>query len=142
MRKMILLFGLCTFYNTAFSQARVMVDVMNINNDNGVCRACIFQNHQSFSGNGAPFSCVQAKISNKKAQLIFEKIPEGVYAISVFHDANNNSKFDNNFLGIPKEGYGASRNKLPFASAPRFDENKFLVKENSTTTMNIKLRYL
>jgi uncharacterized protein (DUF2141 family) len=45
-------------------------------------------------------------------------------------------------LGIPKEGYGASKNSLPFAAAPGFNSNKFEVKNNASTLLTIKLRYL
>jgi len=35
-------------------------------------------------------------------------IPPGTYAIACYHDENDNGKLDTNFLGIPKEGTGAS----------------------------------
>ena len=75
-------------------------------------------------------------------QALFANVPPGIYAIMVFHDANNNNQFDKNFLGIPKEGYGASGNNLPFASAPAFNANKFEVKDGVLTTLNIRLRNL
>ena len=102
----------------------------------------MFANAASFTGKGKPFVCVQSSVANKKAQLVFENLPAGTYAISVFHDENNNQKMDKNFLGIPKEGYGASKNKLPFASAPDFDDNKFQVLQNTITNLTIRLRNL
>ena len=42
-------------------------------------------------------------------------MPFGNYAITLFHDENNNMELDTNFLGIPKEPYGFSNNaKSPF----------------------------
>ena len=102
----------------------------------------MFANAASFTGKGKPFVCAQSSVANKKAQLVFENLPAGTYAISVFHDENNNQKMDKNFLGIPKEGYGASKNKLPFASAPDFDDNKFQVLQNTITNLTIRLRNL
>ncbi|RZK15020.1 MAG: DUF2141 domain-containing protein [Flavobacterium sp.] len=55
---------------------------------------------------------------------------------------NRNNKMDKNFMGIPKEGYGASQNRLPFASAPTFNDNKFVVENNTITKLAIKLRNL
>jgi uncharacterized protein (DUF2141 family) len=49
---------------------------------------------------------------------------------------------DKNFLGIPKEGYGASNNKLPFAAAPSFNDNKFILGKGETKHLSIKLRNL
>ena len=35
-------------------------------------------------------------------------MPQGNYAIAVYHDKNKNGKIDTNLLGIPKEDYGFS----------------------------------
>jgi uncharacterized protein (DUF2141 family) len=106
-----------------------------------VCRACVFNSEASFSKE-QPLACVNAAVANNKAQAIFTNVPDGTYALFVIHDANSNGKMDTNFLGIPKEGYGASMNKLPFAAAPKFEANKFIVSGNSTIHLPIRLRNL
>ncbi len=123
------------------AQQKVSASVTGFENEKGVCRACLYDNAKAFNGKGEPVQCVEALIQNKTALVIFNDVKKGNYAISLFHDANNNKKFDLNFLGIPKEGYGASRNKLPFAAAPSFNDNKFEV-NNSAVLLSIKLRYL
>ena len=123
-------------------QNKVIVNVNAFENNKGVCIICLYDNEKAFAGKGSPVKCATVSISNKSASTSFENVPEGAYAVSVIHDANNNKKFDTNFLGIPTEGYGASQNKLPFAAAPKFEANKFAVTENSTITSNIKLRYI
>jgi uncharacterized protein (DUF2141 family) len=125
------------------AQSKIVADISNFENDKGVCRACLFNSAASFKGeSGSPFQCVQVTISNRKSQVRFNSVPAGTYAIFLFHDTNSNNKMDKNFMGIPKEGYGASQNKLPFASAPTFDENKFSVTNNTTVHLAIKLRNL
>lgn len=125
------------------AQSKIIAQIANARNDRGVCRVCLFNNAAAFTGDsGAPVQCVQASVKSGKAEAVFENITAGEYAVAVFHDANNNNKMDKNFLGIPKEGYGASRNKLPFASAPSFDDNKFTVPAKTTTTLRIRLRNL
>ena len=126
-----------------FAQSRIVAQISNARNDNGVCRVCLFDNAAAFAGNsGVPVQCLNAPVKTGRAEAIFENVKTGTYAVAVFHDANNNNQMDKNFLGIPKEGYGASRNKLPFANAPEFDENKFAVPDKTTTTLHIKLRNL
>ena len=142
MKKIISLLILIACYEVSLSQGKIVVTINNLENNKGVCKGCVFANESSFAGNGEPVKCAQAFISNKSAQLTFEGIAPGEYAVSVFHDANNNNRMDKNFLGIPKEGYGASRNKLPFASAPRFSDNKFNVTNNTVNSIIMKLRYL
>ena len=124
------------------AQNKIIVQVTNFKNNKGVCFVCLYDNAKAFAGKGQPVICSTVGITNKAANASFDNVAEGTYAISVIHDANNNKKFDTNFMGIPTEGYGASQNKLPFAAAPKFDENKFTVKANSTTSSSIKLRYI
>lgn len=124
------------------AQGKILVRVENFRNNKGICLVGLYNNAASFAGKGEPVRFVHIAISNYTAETLFEDVPPGAYAISVIHDANGNKQFDKNFLGIPTEGYGASQNKLPFAAAPKFDANKFLVNPNATTNVSIKLRYL
>lgn len=123
----------------AFAQNQVVASISNFESNKGICRACIFNSEESFK-KMKPLVCVLAGVNNKAAQAVFNNLPAGTYALFVFHDTNNNGKMDTNFLGIPKEGYGASQNKLPFAAAPRFDANKFTLQGNGAVTLGIKLR--
>ncbi len=125
------------------AQNKIVANVTNFQNDTGHCLACLFNSAASFNNiSDKPFQCVDVPVRNKEAQVVFTNIPANTYAIFLFHDKNNNHKFDKNFVGIPKEGYGASKNNLPFAWAPSFADNQFFVKENTATYLSIKLRNL
>lgn len=126
----------------AAAQNKIQVNVSNFDNNKGVCLICLYNNATAFAGKGEPLKCATVPVVNKVATAVFEDLSEGSYAVSVIHDANNNRKFDTNFLGIPTEGYGASQNKLPFAAAPKFEDNKFALAANASVTTNIKLRYI
>lgn len=77
-------------------------------------------------------------LNNPKA--IFQKVPEGTYAITIFHDENSNGELDSNFIGIPKEGYGFSNNATGTFGPPSFEDASFQVsKENKE--IKIKLSY-
>jgi uncharacterized protein (DUF2141 family) len=126
-----------------WAQSRIVAQISNVRNDKGVCQVCLYNNATSFSGDGGtPVQCVQSPVKNGTSEALFVNVLPGTYAIMVFHDANSNKKLDQNFIGIPKEGYGASRNKLPFASAPSFNDNKFTITDKTTTTLRIRLRNL
>ena len=126
----------------AGAQSRIVVEIRNFRNETGICIICLYDNAGAFSGKGEPLRTLRVPVSNKAVSAVFDNIPSGTYAISVIHDANSNNRFDTNFMGIPTEGYGASQNKLPFAAAPRFDENKFSVNASTDAAVNIRLRYL
>ncbi len=78
------------------------------------------------------------KLENKQCQVVFKNVPEGTYAVSIFHDENDNNKLDTNFLGIPKEDTGCSNNAPARFGPPKWKDAKFEVK-NETVTQNIKL---
>jgi uncharacterized protein (DUF2141 family) len=142
MKQILWSFLLLIVGNEIMAQGSIAVTITNIENNKGVCKTCLFNNATAFGGNGEAFRCADVSILNKKASVVFEAVPAGRYAIAVFHDANRNNKIDKNFLGIPSEGYGASKNKLPFASAPTFKDNQFAVVDKGTVNVGIKLRNL
>ncbi|GAA4320728.1 DUF2141 domain-containing protein [Flaviaesturariibacter amylovorans] len=127
----------------AAAQSTIVARMSNVRNDKGVCRVCLFDKAAAFKGeSGSPVQCQQVPVSGGAAEATFTGLPPGSYAVFVFHDANNNNKMDKNFLGIPKEGYGASRNNLPFAAAPTFDGNKITITDKTITTVRMRLRNL
>jgi uncharacterized protein (DUF2141 family) len=65
----------------------------------------------------------------------------GGYAVSIYHDANGNGHFDQNFLGLPLEGFGFSNNPSTALGAPNFADARFAV-TGGELTIHIKLRYL
>ena len=133
-----ILFFVCMFHLT-HAQNKVTAEVENFKSNQGICQACIFQSATSFEKMEA-LQCINVVVKDKRAVLTFTGLPDGTYAIFVFHDVNNNKKMDKNFFGIPKEGYGASNNKLPFAAAPKFSENKFILSNQSFVQLKIRLR--
>lgn len=141
--KLFFTIGVLLCSSKSFTQSRVIAKIYNIRSAEGVCRACLFNNKKDFDGEGGkPFKCVVVAVKSSLVEAIFEDVPAGNYALFVFHDANGNNKMDKNFLGIPKEGYGASKNKLPFASAPAYLNNQFAVPPKSVVDLPIKLRNL
>ena len=76
------------------------------------------------------------KVSKSEEVITFSDLPDGEYAIKLFHDENDNKKLDFNMLGIPKESYGFSNNVGQFGQ-PDYKEAKFTVKENTMIDINL-----
>jgi uncharacterized protein (DUF2141 family) len=80
-----------------------------------------------------------AEIKNKEAKVSFSDVPDGVYAISVFHDEDNNGKL-NMVLGFyPSEATGASNNAPANFGPPKWKNAKFEVKNGQVVKQHIKL---
>ena len=61
-------------------------------------------------------------IQNGVAVARFDQLEPGSCAVTVYHDKNDNRRFDKNWLGMPREAWGVSNNVRPRLRAPRFDE--------------------
>ena len=62
------------------------------------------------------------------------------YAVAVIHDENGNAKLDT-FAGIPKEGFGFSRNPAIGFGPPRFAAARFTL-DGDGGAERIRLRYI
>jgi len=66
----------------------------------------------------------------------FDKVPEGRYAIAIYHDENLNGMMDANEIGIPREGYGFSNNpKVP--GKPKFEQAAFEMSQSDTLVIKM-----
>jgi uncharacterized protein (DUF2141 family) len=83
-----------------------------------------------------PLQGKQQTVKSKKLTFIFKNLAAGQYAISSYHDINNNKQLDRNFLGMPNEPYGISGK--PRWGKPKFKHSSF---EISTQNKTINIRF-
>ena len=123
--------------------ATLTIRVAGVRNDKGRIALALFHSEAGFPGDRSKaVRLQQSEIDDqtRSATFVLEGLPYGVYAVSVFHDENLNGKLDKNFVGAPKEGYGASNNPKKRMGPPPFDESRFLL-DHAEQTMEIKLMY-
>lgn len=114
--------------NTVSSSHTIVVNIKDVANDDGQLVIGLYNKESEFLQNA--FKGQVAKIVGGEAQIIFNNIPSGTYAISLFHDRNSNGKLDTNFLGIPREDYACSNQAKSAMSAPKWVDAKFDVNVN------------
>ena len=123
--------------------ANLTVRVTGARNAKGKIRVALFRDGKGFPNDASQAVHMQAADIDPQtlsAQVVFANLPAGVYAVSVFHDENTNEKLDKNFMGAPKEGYGASNNPKKKMGPPNFDETKFQLR-GTERSVEIKLMY-
>ncbi len=104
----------------------VNVDVVGLRNDKGQVFCALYSSRDGFPKNSEKaVARVSSAISGKQAVCEFSDIAPGTYAVSVFHDENSNGKLDTNFMGIPREGVGASNGAKGHFGPPKFDAAAF-----------------
>lgn len=72
--------------------------------------------------------------------LRFTGLPSGDYALALIHDENGNNRLDT-FMGIPREGFGFSRNPAIGFGPPSFASAQFSV-TGGVTDEGVRVRYL
>ena len=110
------------------------VRVSNIESDKGKIAVAIFDNEENFLKKD--FTNISIAVDSSD-YIIFKGIPQGKYAVSIFHDENENGELDTNWLGVPTEKFGFSNNKLGMFGPPNFkdclvhinDENEEIIIE-------------
>jgi uncharacterized protein (DUF2141 family) len=107
----------------------ITVNIENLGSNKGQVYISLFNTETSFLNKG--YKSTMSNIENNSCTIYFKNVPEGIYAISLFHDENENKKMDTNFLGIPNEDYGCSNNARGFMGPPKWEDAKFEVKTES-----------
>ncbi len=82
-----------------------------------------------------------AKIAERQATCDFTGVVPGTYAVSVVHDENSNGKLDTNFIGMPREGVGASNDAKGHMGPPKFGAASFHY-EGGRLNLKIHVNYL
>lgn len=59
--------------------------------------------------------------------IIFENMPYGNYAVGVLHDKDKSGEMTSNFIGMPKEAFGFTRDYNVVFRAPKYEEANFEV---------------
>jgi uncharacterized protein (DUF2141 family) len=72
-----------------------------------------------------------AKVDKEEVRVVLDSIAPGEYAVSIFHDENDNGKLDTGAFGIPTEPTGYSNNAKGKYGPPKFDDCKFTVKKDT-----------
>ena len=74
------------------------------------------------------------------AMLQFGNLPSGTYALALVHDENGNGKLDT-MMGIPKEGFGFSKNP-PIRFGPPSFKSAGVTIVGGRNDESVKMKYL
>jgi uncharacterized protein (DUF2141 family) len=105
----------------------IHVKILNIKNSTGAVACALFEAPEGFPDEYLKFATniMVIRVRDKQALCYFESIPPGTYALGVIHDENLNGKLDTNWLGIPTEGYGFSKDAKALLGPPSFSAASF-----------------
>jgi uncharacterized protein (DUF2141 family) len=80
-----------------------------------------------------------AKADGGVVRMRIAGLATGTYAIKIFHDTDDDSVLDTNWLGIPTEPYGFSNDAMGTFGPPSFEQARFTVGQKPTV-VRIKMK--
>lgn len=114
----------------------VKLNITGFENDEGMAIVRVFNSADGFPKDETKvYARYKAVIKNKKSYAEIKDLVPGTYAITVFHDEDNDGEIDKNWIGMPNEAMGASN--YPELERPVFEKAKFTIKSAQTITLDI-----
>ena len=119
----------------------IVVSIEGFRNAAGHARIALFNREAGFpDSESAAYRKAVADIDDARAEMRFDEVPPGEYAIAMYHDENDDGKLNKCVFGIPKEGYGVSNNVTHATRGPRFAEARFQF-DGVSRTVSIRVHY-
>jgi uncharacterized protein (DUF2141 family) len=122
---------------SADAEHTVTVRMTGMRSSAGKVRVVLHDRAEGFPGQN-PRQRAQASIEDGAAVVRFAGLPDGTYAVSMFHDENGNGTLDETWFGRPTEGVGSSNNPRPKMRAPTFQEASFSLTGNRTVSILVR----
>ncbi|MGO1586173.1 MAG: DUF2141 domain-containing protein [Mesonia sp.] len=137
MSYLISLLLLVVLNNPVNPNPQLHIEIHGIEKDVGFIEMGVYTKQEGFLEEGEAFKIFRIPVKNKKASIKIPDLPKGTYAISLYHDENEDTICNRNFIGIPKEPYGFSTNFKPKFSAPSFKDCEFSFQESLHLDINL-----
>lgn len=129
----------------ATGTTELSVEIADLRSARGVVRVCLTADPSNFpacidDADAVTRSIPAQSVTGGARAVRFDGLPYGNYAVAVIHDENANHKLDT-FVGVPREGFGFSRNPPVGFGPPRFAAARFTVKSDAAM-QQVRMRYL
>lgn len=97
------------------------------NGDRGFVVCALFASATGFPSEAATRAVAHVRVRpvHRRALCSFTGRAPGTYAISVFHDEDSDGEIDTGLFGIPREGWGTSRNARASMGPPSWADARF-----------------
>ncbi|WP_343526138.1 DUF2141 domain-containing protein [Sphingomonas sp.] len=106
----------------------------------GLIRLCLTADPDNFPACVDDARALTRSVPAGQRGIHLDGLPRGAYAAAVIHDENSNAKLDT-LAGIPREGFGFSRNPAIHFGPPRFSAARFTI-DSVAETQQIRMRYI
>jgi len=116
------------------------VAITGLKSTDGGIQIGLYNNRESFPHIDEQYKLFYFSVKEFSGIYTIRDLPEGEYAVAIYHDKNSDKICNTNFLGVPKEGFGFSKNFKPRFTSPDFEDCKIDLNTNMSITINLIYR--
>jgi uncharacterized protein (DUF2141 family) len=119
---------------------RIQIVMVGLHSNSGRVVCTLFDSPDGFPRDDSAPRTISVPIAARSGTCSFPVSKRGKYAAVVFHDENADGKFNTNWIGLPKEGYGFSNDASISWRPPNFDEAGFEF-DGGVERLTVHIRY-
>jgi uncharacterized protein (DUF2141 family) len=120
-------------------ESRLVVKLQGVRDNTGSLRASLYRDPDTFRKEDKAVKVISVPAAKGDAELVFDNVAPGRYAIMAYHDENADQKLNLRLGMFPTEGYGLSNNPKVMGP-PKFADSAFDV-TGAKTSIDINLAY-
>jgi uncharacterized protein (DUF2141 family) len=119
---------------------RVEVTMTGFKSDDGQTMVSFYLDSRGWPDDeGLAFATAVVPINDRRAVAVFEDVPAGFFAVSVFHDKDGDRSLDT-VAGIPSEDYGFSADARDLFGPPSFEEASLELAAGESKQITIRVK--
>jgi uncharacterized protein (DUF2141 family) len=123
---------------TAAVAGELRIRLHGVESSEGKVRLALFRGQAAFEADERTAG-VFVPANPEGVDVVLLDLPADTYAISTFHDRNDNSELDRNLVGMPVEAFGFSNDARGSFGPPSFEKMSFVVGD-APVALEIHLR--
>lgn len=137
-KKQLLLLLFMVFVGFGFSQtANLTIIIKGIQNPIGTMNFAVYDDAENYDNSKDYFVGKSIPVESLEFEYVFQDMPYGNYAISLFHDEDENKELNTNWIGMPKELFGFSNDAKAKMGPPDFEDASFEIKGDMEIIINL-----
>ena len=123
MKHRIIAAALASMFGTGTLAAELAIDVHGVRSGDGRIYLAVHgpATRDTFPSGEAVVEGLRAPARTGTMRFVIQDLAPGRYALSAFHDENDNGELDTNLMGIPSEGYGFGNDASAAFGPPSFE---------------------
>lgn len=129
-----------TFMNAQENTCDISINVLGFKNTTGQIMISINRGPEGWPEENFIEQRFIPEFTAPNFTIVFKDMPYGNYAVGVLHDKDENGEMTKNFIGMPKEAFGFTRDYNVVFRAPKYEEANFEV-NTPTVSLDINLQH-